>query len=57
MFEGTGTAVVNDEEFEVCVGDALHITRGARHSFRNESGRPWRMVFTYSALEATTIFD
>ena len=57
VFEGTGTAVVNDEEFEVSVGDALHIPRGARHSFRNESGRPWRMVFAYSALEATTIFD
>lgn len=57
VFEGSGTAVVDGEEYQVSVGDALLVPIGASHSFRNESGRPWRMVFAYSSLEATTVFD
>ena len=57
VFEGSGTAVVGGEEFELSVGDALLVPSGVPHAFRNESGRPWRMVWAYTALDADTHFE
>tara|TARA_B100000745_G_C19841420_1_gene278944 strand:- start:53 stop:457 length:405 start_codon:yes stop_codon:yes gene_type:complete len=57
VFEGSGTAVVNGEEHEMSVGDVLLVPRGSPHSFRNETGRAWRMVFAYSSMSITTAFD
>ena len=57
VFEGNGTAVVDGEEHGMSIGDVLLVPRGSHHSFRNESGRPWRMVFAYSSLNISTVFD
>jgi quercetin dioxygenase-like cupin family protein len=57
VFEGSGTVIVGGEEFELSVGDSLLVPSGVSHAFRNESGRPWRMVWAYAALDAATYFD
>ena len=57
VFEGNGTVILGDEEFDLSVGDALLVPAGESHGFRNDSGRPWRMVWVYSALDSKTCFE
>jgi quercetin dioxygenase-like cupin family protein len=51
VIEGSGTAIVGDEEVAVDAGDALLAPAGELHGFRNDSGASLRMVFFYPAAE------
>ena len=44
VIEGTIVAVLDDEERELSAGDVL-VQRGTNHGWRNESGRPCRVLF------------
>ena len=55
--EGTGTVWLGEEEALLSVGDAMLVPSGVSHAFKNDSGRPWRMVWAYGGLNVGTEFE
>jgi quercetin dioxygenase-like cupin family protein len=55
--EGTGTVWLGEEEALLSVGDAMLVPSGVSHAFKNDSGRPWRMVWAYGGLDVGTEFE
>ena len=47
IVEGSGTALVGEEEIAVKAGDALLTLAGDLHGFRNDSNHKLKMVFFY----------
>ena len=57
VIEGTGTVWLADEETQLSMGDAMLVPSGVSHAFRNDSGRPWRMVWAHGGLNVGTEFE
>ena len=57
VVEGTGTVWLGEEETQLSVGDAMLVPSGVSHAFKNDSGRPWRMVWAYGGLDVGTEFE
>ena len=55
--EGTGTVWLGEQQTELSVGDAMLVPAGVSHAFKNDSGRPWRMVWAYAGLDVGTEFE
>ena len=48
---------LGEEETQLSVGDAMLVPSGVSHAFKNDSGRPWRMVWAYGGLNVGTDFE
>ena len=57
VIEGTGTVWLGEEKTQLSVGDAMRVPSGVSHAFKNNSGRPWRMVWAYGGLNVGTEFE
>ena len=57
VIEGTGTVWLGEEKTQLSVGDAMLVPSGVSHAFKNDSGRPWRMVWAYGGLNVGTEFE
>jgi mannose-6-phosphate isomerase-like protein (cupin superfamily) len=44
IVEGRGLMTVGDEEREVAAGDAIYVPRGQRHTLRNTSAEPIKLL-------------
>ncbi len=56
IFEGTGVALMGEDETPVGAGDAVIAPAGIHHGFRNDSAKPLRMAFFYPAVNPATEF-
>ena len=56
IFEGSGLALVGDQEIPVSAGTAILAPTGTAHGFRNNSDAPLKMAFFYPALNPIGIF-
>jgi quercetin dioxygenase-like cupin family protein len=56
IHEGTGVALVGDQEIPIAAGDAVLAPAGVPHGFRNDSGGQLKMTFFYPGINAASEF-
>jgi quercetin dioxygenase-like cupin family protein len=50
IFEGSGIALVDDEEFPVEAGAAILASTGVMHGFRNNTDKPLKFICFYPVI-------
>ena len=56
VYEGSGLAIVGDQEIPVSAGTAILAPTGIPHGFRNNSNAPLKVAYFYPALNPVGIF-
>jgi mannose-6-phosphate isomerase-like protein (cupin superfamily) len=56
IFEGSGLALVDGEEFPVEAGTAVLASTGVAHGFKNNTAKPLKMAFFYPVIFPKSIY-